>query len=185
MDISVYVLGCLTASGLLTWISRKPLRMPGSHGFYRFFAWQGILTLFALHHPYFESAYLRAQPVLAFFVFCCSVILVAAGWWGLVRVGRPSAERNDKTLFKFEKTTVLVDSGIFGIIRHPMYASLLLLAWGAFFQRPTPFGIPVLLLTSLFLALTARADESECLAYFGAAYADYKERTWALIPWLY
>ncbi|MDE3057930.1 MAG: isoprenylcysteine carboxylmethyltransferase family protein, partial [Bacteroidota bacterium] len=30
---------------LLAYISRKSLRVPGSHGFYRFFAWETILAL--------------------------------------------------------------------------------------------------------------------------------------------
>ncbi len=35
----------LAGSLLVAWLSRRPLRHPGSHGFYRFFAWEGILVL--------------------------------------------------------------------------------------------------------------------------------------------
>ena len=36
------------ATILLIYISRASLRKPGSHGFYRFFAWECILVLFLL-----------------------------------------------------------------------------------------------------------------------------------------
>ena len=36
-------------SGVLAYLSRASLRVPGSHGFYRFFAWECILALFLLN----------------------------------------------------------------------------------------------------------------------------------------
>jgi hypothetical protein len=43
----------LIAFGVLSvwlgYVSRKSLRVPGSHGFYRFFAWEIILALFLLN----------------------------------------------------------------------------------------------------------------------------------------
>jgi protein-S-isoprenylcysteine O-methyltransferase Ste14 len=66
-----------------------------------------------------------------------------------------------------------------------MYTSLLLLAWGAFCQRPTVPGIVVVILTTLLLFLTARADEKECQDYFGETYQSYKQKTWAFVPFVY
>ncbi|MBL8430827.1 MAG: hypothetical protein JNK80_00360, partial [Dechloromonas sp.] len=41
----------LLAAGtlVLLWLSRKPLRHPGRHGFYRFFVWEAILGLIVLN----------------------------------------------------------------------------------------------------------------------------------------
>lgn len=172
-------------AAIITWLSRKPLRQPGSHGFYRFFVWQGILTLFVLHHPVWPSYTLEAQKHLASILMPASLFLVLAGWFELKRKGRASPDRQDDALFGFEKTTALVSSGIFRHIRHPMYTSLLLLAWGAFCQKPTVPGIGVVVLTTLFLFLTARADERECLEYFGETYQSYKQKTWAFVPFVY
>ena len=169
----------------ITWLSRKPLRQPGSHGFYRFFAWQGILALFAFHHPSWAENSLSSQPLVSAVLMASSIALVISGWLELKRQGRATIDRRDETLFDFEKTTVLVSSGIFRFIRHPMYASLLFLAWGAFWQRPTTPGILVLVFTTISLLLTAHADERECLAYFGDAYTAYRQRTWAFVPWMY
>ena len=38
-------------------------------------------------------------------------------------------------------------------------------------------GLAVAAVSTLFLGLTATADERECLAYFGQPYADYMRRT--------
>ena len=40
-DLTLFLAG----SAAIVWLSRKPLRKPGSHGFYRFFAWEAILGL--------------------------------------------------------------------------------------------------------------------------------------------
>lgn len=186
MDSTTTAFGSyLLGAGVIAWISRKPLRKPGSHGFYRFFAWQGILALFALHHPMWGYSPIAAQPFIASFLMISSLSLVALGWLELRRKGKASIERADDELFGFEKTTALVTSGVFNYIRHPMYASLLLLAWGAYWQRPTLAGIPIAFLTTGFLFLTAHADERECQAYFGTPYDSYKKRSWAFLPFVY
>jgi len=41
----------VAGSALLLWLSRRPLRQPGSHGFYRFFAWECILGLVVINRP--------------------------------------------------------------------------------------------------------------------------------------
>jgi hypothetical protein len=96
--------------------------------------------------------------------------------------GKAGEKRDDPTLYEFERTTELVTSGIYGYIRHPMYASLLALAWGAYFQSPSWPGTAVAAIASISLYLTAKADEQECPAYFGEAYADYMQRTRRFIP---
>jgi len=84
----------------------------------------------------------------------------------------------------FEKTSQLVTSGIYAYIRHPLYCSLLLLTWGIFFKHPSPAGAALGLASALFLVLTARADEAECTAFFGAEYQAYMRRTRRFIPYL-
>jgi len=114
-----------------------------------------------------------------------SIFLVIRGHGALRRQGAASEARADGTLYAFEKTTALVTTGIFRYIRHPMYASLLALAWGVYFQAPSWPGSALAGIASLLLVLTARADENECLAYFGAPYAAYMRRTRRFIPYLY
>ena len=75
-------------------------------------------------------------------------------------------------------------SGIFRLIRHPLYASLLLLAWGVACKQPNGLSLLRALLASLALRLTAKRDEAECLQQFGDAYGNYMQRSKMFIPWV-
>ncbi|MBI2307890.1 MAG: isoprenylcysteine carboxylmethyltransferase family protein [Rhodocyclales bacterium] len=172
-------------SAVLAWFSRKPLRRPGSHGFYRFFAWECILGLAIVNHSPWGSATVSPHQLASWALLAASVGLVAVGAATLIRRGGANAGRDDAALYHWEKTGALVTSGIFAYIRHPMYASLLALTWGFFFQEPNWPAAAIAGLGSLLLFATARQDERECLAHFGPAYAAYRQRTRMFVPWLF
>lgn len=172
-------------TAIIAWSSRKALRHPGSHGFYRFFAWEGILVLVLMNRSVWGRDPLSPHQLIAWPLLVMSFLLVALGVSALVRFGRVSGGRPGEGLYEWEKTTLLVTTGIYARIRHPMYASLLALAWSAFLQRPSWSGAPVVLAVTALLVLTAIADERECLDYFGAAYAEYMRRTWRFIPGIF
>ena len=175
----------LAGSAVIVWWSRKPLSKPGSHGFYRFFAWEAILGLIVLNHGVWGSDPYSPHQFASWLLMLASIALVAMGVLTLQRDGAPGAKRDDGSFYEFEKTTQLVSHGIFAYIRHPMYASLLALAWGAFFQDPSWIGSVIALTATVALWLTATTDEKECQAYFGQEYADYMRRTKRFIPFLF
>jgi len=100
----------------------------------------------------------------------------------LKKVGKPAKIRGEETLFEFEKTSELVDTGIFKTIRHPLYSSLIFLTWGIFLKQPTAFLLVISVLSTVFLYLTAISDEKECIRYFGEKYVEYRKRTKMFIP---
>jgi len=57
----------------------------------------------------------------------------------------------------------LVTEGIYRYIRHPMYSSLLLLAWGVFFKSFSWAALVLVLVATLALFATAKAEEAENL----------------------
>jgi protein-S-isoprenylcysteine O-methyltransferase Ste14 len=79
----------------------------------------------------------------------------------------------------------LVTGGLYRVIRHPSYLGLLLgtFGWGLVFRS----GIGVLVALLLLPPLVARMNAEEALleSEFGAQYADYRRRTWRLLPFLY
>ena len=99
-------------------------------------------------------------------------------------IGKPKTDREENSLYEFEKTTQLVDQGIFKYIRHPLYSSLLFLTWGIFLKNTTSLLFLVAFISSVFLLLTALADEKECIRFFGVQYTDYMKRSKRFIPFL-
>ena len=170
----------------IVFISRSSLARPRSHGFWRFFAWETLASLFLLHvDHWFASPFAWYQLVSWALLVVCCVPLV----WGVVVLrgrGKPAEERaGDPSLLAFEKTTALVTTGIYRYIRHPLYCSLLLLTWGIFFKQPSWLGGALSLASTFFLSLTALADEAECTRFFGPEYGAYMQRTKRFIPFVW
>ncbi len=122
----------------LTYVSRDSLKVPRSHGFYRFFACECILALFFLNFISFRQWFGESWSVRQLVSWTLLIGCVVPGMYGIHHLrtqGKPDACRSDDSpLLRFEKTTQLVTTGVFKYIRHPMYSSLFLLAWGVFFK---------------------------------------------------
>ena len=158
----------------IVWISIPSLRQPGSHGFYRFFAWEIILGSFVINlRNWFVNPFAWYQVISWILLIVC-LIPIIYGVFLLRTVGKPTDQ--------LEATTHLVTKGIYHFIRHPLYASLFYLAWGIFFKLPSMLGGCMAVVSTVFLYATARADEAECLVKFGIGYARYMEKTKMFIP---
>jgi protein-S-isoprenylcysteine O-methyltransferase Ste14 len=180
----------LIAFGLLTIplviISRKSILKPGSHGFYRFLAWIGIVWLLVNNIRYWFTDPFSFHQIVSWIFLIVSAYLVIVAVYHLKKYGKSHAERSDSSLLEFEKTTSLVDSGIYKYIRHPMYCSLLFLTWGIFLKYSVdPVMTGTTLCTTIFLVETALTDEKECISYFGNAYKDYMRRTKRFVPYVF
>jgi protein-S-isoprenylcysteine O-methyltransferase Ste14 len=174
------------ATALLVYISRASLRQANSHGFYRFFAWESILLLFLLVVDQWFIDPFSWHQLISWVLLFASLVPLIFGVRSLRRRGGPTEERpGDPSLLAFEKTTALVTSGIYAYIRHPLYSSLLLLAWGIFFKAPSLAGGALVLVVTTFLIATARADEQECIRFFGDEYQAYMQKTKRFIPFLF
>jgi protein-S-isoprenylcysteine O-methyltransferase Ste14 len=173
------------ASLFFVWFSRASLRVPGSHGFYRFFAWECLAALLLLNAPvWFHDPFSPAQ-VASWLLLTGAAVLAVHGIWLLRRIGRPDANRADEGLVGFEKTTKLVTEGAYRYIRHPLYSSLLMLDWGIFLKDVSWVGLALALAVSFLLTATARAEEAENLRFFGPPYDDYRKRTRMFIPFVW
>jgi protein-S-isoprenylcysteine O-methyltransferase Ste14 len=171
-------------AGLVT-VSRGSLRDARSHGFYRFFAWEAILVLILLNLEVWFRDPASWYQIVSWCLLLVSLLLVVHGVHLLKRIGKPDQRREDDTLVGIERTTALVTEGAYRYIRHPLYSSLLLLAWGVFFKAPCWIGGLLALAATLFLVATARIEEVENAAFFGPAYEAYKEQTRMFIPFLF
>ncbi len=164
------------ASVLLVAVSRASLAHPRSHGFWRFFAWEAIVALTLLHVDHWFVSPFAWYQIVSWVLLIASLIPIIYGTILLRTAGKPTDA--------LETTTRLVRTGIYRFIRHPLYASLLYLAWGIFFKSPSILDGCLAIVGTAFLYATARADEAECLVKFGAEYADYLKKTKMFIPYL-
>ena len=144
-------------------LSKQSLFEPRSHGYTRFFSWECIIVLVVINYEHWFKEPLSAKQVVSWLLLIISAWFVTEAAVRLRRARKPGIVRVDEKLFRFEKTTELVTSGIFRYIRHPMYSSLLLLAWGIWLKQPLAATLPVALLASWLLWLTAKRDERECM----------------------
>lgn len=169
----------------LAYVSRASLRQPRSHGFWRFWAWEAILGLFLLNvDAWFRDPFSWYQ-VVSWVLLTVSGFLVIYGVLLLHLRGRQDPRRQDASLMEFEKTTELVTVGIYRYIRHPMYSSLMFLAWGVFFKAPSWIGGGLAVAATGFLVTAGSMEEAEDIRFFGQAYRDYMKRTKMFVPWLF
>lgn len=182
MKTLLFTLGTL----LLVLLSRASLNQPRSHGFYRFFAWEAILAIFLLNVNFWFRDPFAWYQLVAWTLLFASLIPLGFGVHSLRTRGKQTSHREgDGSLYEFEKTTQLVTTGIYRYIRHPLYSSLLLLAWGIFFKLPSLIGGILIAAATVFLVLTAKADEVECTQFFGPQYQDYMKKTKMFLPFLF
>jgi protein-S-isoprenylcysteine O-methyltransferase Ste14 len=170
----------------IIYLSRASLRAPRSHGFYRFFAWEFIVALFLVNINLWFYAPLSWHQLVSWALLLVSLVPLALGVRSLVSQGKPVAHRElEPQLMAFEKTSALVTTGIYRYIRHPLYSALLFLTWGIFFKAPDWPAMLLALAATLFLVATARADEAECVRFFGPTYQAYMKRTKRFVPFVF
>lgn len=184
--MQLLILVWIVATAFITYISRRSLKQPWSHGFYRFFAWESILTLAILNiQGWFENP-LAPHQLISWFLLISSIIPLVLGVGLLKREGASRGKDQGSPNFPMENTSRLVTRGIFARIRHPLYASLLYLTWGLFVKDPrSVVGLLLALTASLFIYLTARQEEKEDILSFGAEYQAYMQKTKRFIPFIF
>ncbi len=169
---------------VLAWLCRYQLRNPDCHGFYRFFAFAGIAWLLVYRVGYWHDNSTSPHQLMSTVLMFLSLWMVIVSVFEFrLRGGQRDIDRPPEN-FAFENTGQLVTTGIYQYIRHPMYTSLLLVAWGIFLKQFTWFGLMVVAGVSLALYLAARIEERENRAFFGEAYERYCRSSKLFLPFL-
>jgi len=176
------IFGILSLS--VIYISWRTLFNVKSHGFYRFFGWEGIVWLLLSNYQSWFVDPFGTKQMISWVLLLVGGYYVIAGVIQMKTKGNATKNRDEKALYQFEKTTELIDTGIFKYIRHPLYSSLIFLTWGIFLKNPTIISFVVSILSSIFFVITAILDEKECIAYFGEQYRDYMKRSKRFIPFI-
>jgi protein-S-isoprenylcysteine O-methyltransferase Ste14 len=78
----------------------------------------------------------------------------------------------------------LVDTGSYGLVRHPIYGGLVVVTAGWGLATASPVALAGAALLFVFFDLKARREE-RWLAERFEGYAAYRSRTRKLLPWVY
>jgi protein-S-isoprenylcysteine O-methyltransferase Ste14 len=147
------------------------------HGIARFFSFESIYIMVLLNYKiWFRDPYSPFQ-IVSWILLILSLYFAVAGFIFLRNLGKPQGGN-------FENTSVIVKTGLYKFIRHPLYLSLLIGGTGVMMKNP---DIELLVLGTINLIaiwFTARIEEKEMIAKFGNAYSDYMKETKMFIPFI-
>jgi protein-S-isoprenylcysteine O-methyltransferase Ste14 len=110
--------------------------------------------------------------------------LVIAGSW-LRFLGARALGKQFSTYVTLQEDHQLVQSGIYGVIRHPMYLGLLLFGPGLAMVFRSWLAAPVFGGLAFFVAVRIREEEALLQQHFGDEFEAYRGRTWCLVPFIY
>ncbi len=160
---------------MIAFLSRAGLRDRHSYGYYRFFALEFILLLMVTNLRVWFDDPVSALQILSWISLIGSLYLVIAGFRSI-----GFSKASDKV-----SSSELIESGIYGTIRHPLYSSLLFLALGAYLKKPSLFS-SILFFGALFtLMTTVKTEEAVDERKFGPRYSEYAQRTKMFIPYIF
>ena len=165
-------------------ISGKSLKSYRYHGFYRFFTWESVLILILLNTEFWFDDPFSISQIFSWAFFLISMTYVSSAAVTLFRHGKQDSSRTDSQLIGIEKTTVLVHSGIYKYIRHPMYGSFIFAALGVLLKNVSLFSLILTLTTIILAVITSLIEEKENIRYFGNQYIEYKKISWKFIPYI-
>jgi protein-S-isoprenylcysteine O-methyltransferase Ste14 len=157
----------------LTWTTT---RAGFRHGLARFFAFEAILGLVALNLKYWFDDPLSLRQLFSWAPLVLSGLLAVHAFWLLGKFGKAQGE--------LERTTVLVTSGAYRYIRHPLYASLFYLGVGAFLKHVNLLTSGLVLAVLVCLYITAHVEEGENMERFGEPYRRYMQETKMFVPFI-
>lgn len=135
-------------------------------------------TLIVLAFSFFEPVYLLLTPVSwlssSWFIVFGLVLLTVA----LILVLVAQVQMGDSWRIGIdEKTTSrLVQHGLFGISRNPIFLGMILMLVGLLFSVPTAATLVVTLLGIVLIHIQVRLEETFLLEKYGQAYRDYQKR---------
>lgn len=78
----------------------------------------------------------------------------------------------------------LIDTGLYAVVRHPVYFGWVLMVWPTPAMTGTRFVFAVL--TTIYLALAIPLEERSLRQQFGSEYSDYAAKVkWRMVPGIY
>lgn len=185
MWLIISLLVFVAGSALIIFVSRRSLQDPRCHGFYRFFSFEFLLLLVLLNIPYWFVDPFSWNQSISWPLLIASLALIIHSTDLILILGLSEGAQPHSANLAFENTTRLLKVGAFHFIRHPMYMSVILLAWGVAMKDPTLPSLSLAFMVTVFLFATGKVEESENIERFGDEYRQYMRETRMFIPFVF
>lgn len=173
MNYAVILIGTIFII-LFSWF--LSIRYKRYHGITRFFAFESVFILTLLNYNVWFKNPFSILQIISWILLFLSIYVVVTGYTLLKKKGNST--------INFENTSVLVKSGIYKYIRHPLYLSIFLLGTGIVLKNPGTIQIILGSVNLVAVYFTSRIEENEMIAKFGQEYRQYITETKMFIPFI-
>jgi len=121
------------------------------------------------------------QATLALEVVTDCIVVAGAAFtvWARITLGR-----NWSAEVTFKQDHELIESGPYALARHPIYTGMIVMALGTAINYGRAFGFALLIALCGGLWWKARQEERIMSSHFPDAYAEYRTRVRAIIPFV-
>jgi protein-S-isoprenylcysteine O-methyltransferase Ste14 len=121
------------------------------------------------------------QTTLALGVITDCIVLAGAAFtvWARITLGR-----NWSAEVTFKQDHELIESGPYALARHPIYTGIIVMALGTAINYGRAVGFALFVALCVGLWSKARQEEQIMSSHFPTAYAEYRARVHAIVPFL-
>ncbi len=185
-DWTQLVIECCWIAWLLYWVlmafgTKRTIERGGLIG-YRAVTLVLVIALIAALRLVHSSSHARLWHTgLALGVVCDCVVLAGAAFtvWARITLGR-----NWSSEVTFKQDHELIESGPYALARHPIYTGLIVMALASAIDYGRALGLALFVGLCGGLWWKARQEERIMSRHFPDAYARYRARVHAIIPFL-
>lgn len=130
-------------------------------------------------HTWLRQNFVEHSNLVGIIALCFCIPGGIIAVWSRVQLGR-----NWSLSVQQKEDHELIQTGIYGVVRHPIYTGLLLLFVGNALIVGDYRAIIAVIIVFVSLWFKLKKEEKVLIETFGEQYRDYRKRTSALIPFL-
>jgi protein-S-isoprenylcysteine O-methyltransferase Ste14 len=136
-----------------------------------------LLVALNMGVPYMRGRLWPPLPLLDWAMVVLCALGLAFCWWARIHLGKLWSGGIDR-----KADHRVVDTGPYGIVRHPIYSGVIVAAFAFAVTRARPSAILLWLLITVFFSLKARMEERFLREELGEDYAAYGAKVGRLMP---
>lgn len=139
-----------------------------------------IIFILLWNIPYFSFKFFYPNTAVKIIgVLFCALGIAFAIW------ARHTLGKNWSSNLEIKEGHELIISGPYKLVRHPIYTGVIFALLGTFIEEASLRILILLVLIALGMYMRSKIEEGLMLKQFPEEYSGYKNKTKALIPWIF